>query len=76
VSEAVPDGSDTAEITVETPMKYKHCCGDIDNQRKAMKVRRFMQQHFGAILGTPRRQGKLSMIANKIKSLFKFGSKK
>jgi hypothetical protein len=60
---------------VIVPMKYKHCCGDVFNQRKAAKVRRLIQQHFGTILGTPRKQGKLSMIANKIKSLFKFGSK-
>jgi hypothetical protein len=70
VSEAVPEGSDTAEVTVETPVKYKHCHGNITKQRKATKVHNFLRKHFAAMLNRPSKVSKLKLLAEKVKSLF------
>lgn len=34
----------------QVPVKYKHCCGNIDNQRKAMVVRRYISDKIHEVL--------------------------
>lgn len=37
-------------VEVQVPIKYKHCCGNIDNQRKAMVVRRYIANKIHEVL--------------------------
>lgn len=64
-----------AQVT-KVPVKYKHCCGDVDNQRKAMKIKRYMQSKFFDMLSKPKETSKLRTVAKKSKSLFRFRGKK
>jgi hypothetical protein len=70
------DGESVAADMIQVPVKFKNCCGDPDNMRKVAKIKNFLRQHFVDILNKPRETSKLQAVAKKIKSLFKFGSKK
>jgi hypothetical protein len=70
-------GGDTVKTDlIQVPVKFKHCHGDISNIRRAAKIQSFLKRHFVDILNRPRKASKLHAMAEKVKSLFKFGSKK
>lgn len=64
------DGDTVNMVTKQVPVKYKHCHGDTDNQRKATKIQNYLKRHFVEMLNRPRTVGKLRAVADKIKSLF------
>lgn len=65
-----PDKDGKMFTVTKVPVKYKHCHGDIDNQRKATKIQNYLKRHFVEMLNRPRTVGKLRLVADKIKSLF------
>ncbi len=69
------DGEQMKEMQVQVPVKFKHCHGDSENIRKAAKIQNFFRRHFTDILNRPRKASKLHAMAEKVKSLFKFGRK-
>jgi hypothetical protein len=60
--------------SVGVMVKYKFCCGNIDNKRKAARMKILFAQHFNSLIHSAK-ESKLAVLASKIKSLFKFGSK-
>ncbi len=52
---------------VQVPMKYKHCCGKIENQRMMAAVRRHIGKTIYNVIHTPKGGSKL----RKIIDLFK-----
>ncbi|MBW8002591.1 MAG: hypothetical protein FVQ80_11315 [Planctomycetes bacterium] len=65
------DYDDTTEM-VRVPIKYKHCCGKIENQRMMAAVRRHISQAIYNAVHGPKQTSKLRRIIN----LFKRGEKK
>lgn len=52
--------------TVQVPVKYKHCCGHIDNQRRAVMIRRYMDGFLARLFnqGQGKKKSKLRKIIN------------
>lgn len=46
------------------PLKYKRCCGNIDNQRMMMAVRRHISNTIHGVVHGPRQTSKLKNIVN------------
>ncbi len=78
VAEAPTDwkesGDGLGEVVTETctvPIKYKHCCGKIENQRMMAAVRRHISRTIAEVMHGPKQTSKL----RKIVDFFKRGKK-
>jgi len=64
------DGTVKSTTVMSVPVKFKHCCGDIDNQTKARRVQAAIKAHFESLIRPAKECSKLRALAGNIKKVF------